>query len=200
MDSLKRIAKDGDLIVRAGDDLLSEQIRHINEIDKTYSHSGIIIWRNNQKMVCHIAPDASPADTIQYVPIDSFINTSKNLKCALYRYTLSPGEIDSMKAKLEIYSQQNIRFDKRYDMATPNSLYCSEMIALCLEYATKNRMSIKLAKIPKRMHKLMMSYFKQENVTSKILLERDIVTIDNLYRRPDCRLLMEFPLKYFPGQ
>lgn len=79
MDSLKLMAREGDLIVRAGDDLLSEQIRYINEIDKTYSHSGLIIERNNQKMVCHIAPDAAPADTIQYIPIDSFINTSKIL-------------------------------------------------------------------------------------------------------------------------
>ncbi len=200
MDSLKLIARDGDLIVRAGDDLLSEQIRYINEIDKTYSHSGLIIEVGNEKMVCHIAPDQSPADTIQLVPIDTFINTKKNLKCALYRYKLSGVEVDSMKSIIGELRRRDIRFDRRYDMATPNSLYCSEMIALCLEYATKNRMSIKLAKIPKRMHKLMMGYFKQENVTSKILIERNIVTIDNLYRRPDCGLVMEFPLKYFPGQ
>lgn len=200
IDSLKSMAKEGDLIVRQGDDLISEQIKYINDVDKTYSHSGMILEYGGKKMVCHIAPDVQPADTIQFIPIDSFLNPRKNQKCALYRYTLTPGEIDSVKSKILELKSKNIRFDKHYDLATLGTLYCSEMLANCLNWATKGRMQFKLAKTPKRMYKMMMLYFKDINLTRKILETRDIITIDNLYRRSDARLIMEFPLKYFPGQ
>ena len=94
IDSLKNICQPGDLVVRLGDDFISDRIRYLSVKDHSYSHAGIIVIHNNKKMVCHIYPDdfIAGADTIRYDIIDSFVNTRTNLKCALYRYDLSDSE------------------------------------------------------------------------------------------------------------
>src|SRR5689334_21518675 len=57
VDSFKMSARDGDLIVRLGDDYLSDRIKYLSESDKSYSHAGIIVIKNGQLLVCHIYPD-----------------------------------------------------------------------------------------------------------------------------------------------
>ncbi len=55
--SLKKAVNQGDLIVRMTDDLISEQIKFLNETDKIYSHASLVIFKNKQPFVCHIAPN-----------------------------------------------------------------------------------------------------------------------------------------------
>ena len=200
IDSLKRTARSCDMIVREGDDLISAQIRFMNDKEKEYSHAGLIIERNGQKYVCHIAPGISPADTIQYIPIDSFVDPKTNIKCALYRFDLSDAERDSIGRIIETYRQQDVRFDRRYDLNTTDKMYCTEMIYRAFKQATNNRIDPKLANIPKRMFNVLLKYFAQEKATPGILSKMKIVTVDNVYLVPQGSLVMAFPVKYFPGQ
>ncbi|HEY0751103.1 MAG TPA: hypothetical protein VGD26_08100, partial [Chitinophagaceae bacterium] len=39
LDSIHSVIQEGDLIVRLGDDLLSEQIRYLSEKDQSFSHA-----------------------------------------------------------------------------------------------------------------------------------------------------------------
>jgi hypothetical protein len=197
---LKDSAQTGDLILRAGDDMLSQQIKYLNQNDQTYSHSGLIMVQKGQKMVCDIYPYRNDADTIEFQPIDSFANPSRNLSCALYRYNLSGPERDSLISIIEQYRSNNVRFDRLYDLSTDNRLYCSEMIAKAIEGATRHRIQIKPMNIPFRMRKLVEAYFKKEGATAGVIADRKYISLDNLYLIPECRLVLKFPLKYFPGQ
>lgn len=199
VDSLKKIASEGDLIVRLGDDMISYQIKFLNEVDRSYSHAGMITEKDGQKWVTHITPEADGADTIQLTPIDSFITPGRNLRCALYRYNLSPAEKDSLRQVIARYRAQDIRFDRVYDLSTNDRMYCSEMISKSLQQATHGRLTFRTASTPPHMVPLVYNYFRPEHLTKDTVMKRKFVTIDNLYRKPECSLVMDFPLKFFPG-
>lgn len=200
LDSLKRTAENGDLVVRLTDDLISERIKYLNEADFSYSHAGLVIEKAGRKYVCHIETDPNYNDTIQFVPIDTFLNPLKNVGCALYRYSITPGERDSLRSIINGYHQANVRFDRMFNLGTDQQMYCSEMIAKALQSATNNRIVCRQANIPKRMQKVVASFFRNQDITPANVAATKIMTVDNLYRRDDCSLLMKFPLKYFPGQ
>jgi hypothetical protein len=200
IDSLKRTAQACDLLVRQGDDLISAQIRFLNETDKQYSHAGLIVEKDGKKYVCHIAPGIPPADTIQYTSIDSFLNPTYNATCALYRFNMSPAERDEVMKIIDKYKATDVRFDRVYNIKSTDKMYCTEMIYRAFKQATNNRIDPRLADIPKRMFKVLLKYFEKEKASTALLSKMKIVTVDNLYLSPHASLVMAFPLKYYPGQ
>jgi hypothetical protein len=200
IDSLKSVCQPGDLIVRLGNDLISDQIRFLSEKDHYYSHVGMIVNHNGKKMVCNISPGdfTNSADTIRYEIIDSFINPKNNLACALYRYDITDIEKIKLQAQLDSYHNQKIHFDKIYDLKTDNKLYCSEMIYKALKKVTNDRIEISQSYIPANMHHLISLFFKKFNIDSATIVNRKIIAIDNLYDNLHCRLIMKFTLKKMP--
>lgn len=200
IDNLKNVCEPGDLLVRLGDDFISDRIRYLSTTDHSYSHAGIIVMHNNKKMVCHIYPDdfVPGADTVRYDIIDSFLNTRTNLKCALYRYDLSPDEKMEVQAELNAYHNKKVHFDKRYELETDDKVYCSEMIYKALKKVTNDRIVIKQSPVPQNMQHLISIYFKKYNFSKQVISSRKIIAIDNLYNNPHCRLIMKFALKNMP--
>lgn len=200
IDSLKKICQPGDLVVRLGDDFISDRIRYLSATDPSYSHAGIIVEHDNKKMVCHIYPDdfVVGADTVRYDIIDSFLNTKTNLKCALYRYDLSDSERVNFEEALNSYHKSKIHFDKKYDLDTDDKIYCSEMIYKALKKVTNNRIVIAQSYVPTNMKRLIFIYFKKYNFTKNIISNRKIIAVDNLYNNPYCKPIMKFALKEIP--
>jgi hypothetical protein len=199
LDSFKKAASAGDLIVRLGDDVLSYQIKNMNDVQKDYSHAGIIVEKEGIAMVAHIAPEENNSDTIQYIPIDSFLIPAKNIGCALYRYNLTEQEKSFFVAAIDTMKTKGVHFDWLYNLETNDKMYCSEMISKALKHATRNRINCKEVSIPNKMLPLLVNYFKGK-LTKDVIAARKIMTIDNLYLNPECSLVMKFRLKYFPGE
>ena len=200
IDSLKKICQPGDLVVRLGDDFISDRIRYLSVTDHSYSHAGIIVMHGNKKMVCHIYPDdfVFGADTVRYDNIDSFLNTKTNLKCALYRYDLSDREKVNFEEELNSYHKKKIHFDKKYDLNTDDKVYCSEMIYKALKKVTNNRIVIAKSFVPENMQHLIFIYFKEYNFSKNIISNRKIIAMDNLYNNAHCKPIMRFALKDMP--
>ena len=199
VDSLKRTAAVGDLIVRLGDDFLSYYIKQMNEKDPSFSHAGVVVEKDGQKRVAHITPDSADKDGIAYIPIDSFINPSKTLQCALYRYNITPEEKLKAASIIEEFRQHNAIFDRLYDLKTDDKLYCSEMISKAFAKATDNRLHFKTVTASPNMRPLLVKYFKRQ-LSPEIIAKRPILTIDNLYLVPQCTRIMALTLKTLPGQ
>lgn len=197
-DSLKNAAAAGDLLVRLGDDLLSYQIKFMNELDHRWSHAGLVVEKSGQKLVAHIAPEDAGKDVVQYIPIDSFLNPQKNISCGLYRYDLSGAEKDSLDKTIQGFKDKGIRFDRIYYLKSDDELYCSEMIGKALRAATGGRINVREIKVPPRMLKALYNYFEGK-ATLKEIADRDIITIDNLYRTPHCQEIVTYDLKKLPG-
>jgi hypothetical protein len=199
VESIKELAQDGDLLVRLGDDILSYQIKFLNEKDQSFSHAGIVFEKDNQKLVAHIAPDDSTKDNIQFIAIDSFLDTEKNLLGALYRYNLSTEEKALVHKSIESYHNANVHFDWHYDMATTNRMYCSEMISKAVTQATNQRIQFRQVNVPPKMQPLLVKYFKGQ-LSKDTIATRKIMTIDNLYLKPECKKIVQVTLKSLPTQ
>jgi Permuted papain-like amidase enzyme, YaeF/YiiX, C92 family len=200
IDSLKKISQPGDLVVRLGDDFISDRIRYLSVTDHSYSHAGIVVMCENKKMVCNIYPDdfVPGADTVRYDTIDSFLNRKTNLKCALYRYDLSDSEKINLQEALDDYHKKKIHFDKKYDLKTDDKIYCSEMIYKALKKVTNNRIVIAQSDVPENMQHLIFVYFKKYNFSKNVISSRKIIAIDNLYNNEHCKPIMKFALKDIP--
>lgn len=199
VDSVRTLAEDGDLIVRLNDNIISHQVRLINEEDKSFSHAGIVQTINGLKMVTHIDSDLPGADTIRFEPIDSFINPRNNLSGGLYRYDLTSDEKKAFLSNINRYYMARAFFDRTFLLETDSLIYCSEMIYKSLRLATNDRIIIRASLIPQHMLKMVHVYMEQKYPIERIAANK-IITIDNLYRNPHCREIMRFRLKQFPGQ
>lgn len=197
--SLKDSAKEGDLLVRLSDELISERVRYLNEKDFSFSHSGVIVNYKNQKMVCNINPDIAGADTVKYEPIDSFINPKKNIVCGLFRYNLAANQAAQFVGGLNNYHAQKIRFDNLYNLATDSVLYCTEMIYKAIDKIDGKPLKIKRCLIPKRALPMVYMFFKGK-ASNEEIQKREFISLDNLYLIPQCREVMRFKLKIFPGE
>ncbi|TDH25613.1 hypothetical protein EXU57_12985 [Segetibacter sp. 3557_3] len=198
--ALSATAITGDLVVRLGDDLISERIKYLNEKDYAYSHAGIIIEVNGEKQVFHISPDGNHNDTIQVVSIDSFLNPVHNLSCGLYRYNLLTEQRAEVSKIVESYKRGGVRFDRRYSMETDQLMYCSEMIAKAITRASDSMVHFRQVHVPKRMQVMVAGFLKAEKISPQLVADTKILTLDNLYSMPECTLLAKFTLKQLPGQ
>ncbi len=195
LDRLKDSAQEGDLVVRLGDDMLSHSIRFLSQKDPSYSHTGVVVLRNGEKRVCHIYPDEAGADTIRYDPIDSFAAPAKNLQCGLFRYTLSGTEKSAFLAHVAGYDERRVHFDRLYDLATNDRVYCSEMIAKALARSTGDRIVIGESRVPKKMLPLLASYFRDEGVSKERLADGGYIALDDLYLHQACRPVIKINLR-----
>jgi hypothetical protein len=202
LDSVKLLAQTGDLLLRSGDDMLSYQIKTLNETERLYSHSGLIIEQGGQKWVAHITPDSTHLDSIQLISIDSFVNPQLNNACALYRYRLSGPEKSRIPYLIDSLRAAHVRFDRYYQLSTNDKMYCSEMIAKTIATVSGNRVSFRKTHPPAKMVKLVAKFFQKQGIpfTEKSVAERDIITLDNLYLHTDCDLIIKAKLKYYPGE
>jgi hypothetical protein len=206
IDSLKSIAQPGDMIARMNDNIISYHVKNFNYKDKTFSHAGVVVMRNGEKLVCNIDANEKGKDTVRYDPIDSFINPQENFVCGLFRFKLSDAEKENFFKELNAYHDKHVHFDRHYDLETDSLVYCSEMISKSLTRATNGRLTFQEVTTPKPMLMVMTRFFKQEapkntpdKTVTKVISERKYIPIDVLYLNPDCIELMRFKLKHFPG-
>src|ERR1700694_2128618 len=54
IDTLKAVAREGDLITRMNDNIVSFHVKNLNETDKAFSHAGVIVMKDGKKLVCNI--------------------------------------------------------------------------------------------------------------------------------------------------
>jgi hypothetical protein len=201
VDSLKAHCMEGDLVVHLNDDIVSDVIRNMNDSDKSYSHSGIIVIRNGKKMVCNIYPSLHPntyTDTIQYEPLDSFLNPRMNLTAGLFRYDLNDTEKKAFLAAIDSTKAANPHFDEMYNYSTDSLLYCSEMIAKALVKATNGRYHFKQILLSETMVKVFKLYYQRKKYSDKLVRSTAYISIDNLYNIPQCKEIARVKLKYMP--
>jgi hypothetical protein len=198
LDSLQQLSKAGDLIVRLSDDLISMQVSGLNLQDKRYAHAGIVYDSIGQKWVKHLHPNTNPA-YMQTELLDSFIVPEKTIRCGLYRYQISDLEKKKWLQQIDSLQEKGVVFDRLYDLTTDDEMYCSEMIAKTLAKATSPSIITMQTKVPARLVKTLEKYFAQQNIDPSLVKKRTIITIDQLYLRPNCTEIMSCSLKIFPN-
>jgi hypothetical protein len=191
-----QLAKNGDLVVRSGQEFSSQFIKQFNRHDKTYSHSGIVFYENGYPFVYHIVTgDESPDGTMRRDSLSRFCNPRKNFGFAIYRYDLNEPETRNFQEEVKGWYKKKVRFDSSFNMKTDDRMYCSEMIKKSLAAATGNRIDIATTSTTPEEAKFFSAHL---HLDSAYLSKLGIVALDNLYLNPHCRLIKKFDFNLQP--
>ncbi|RYZ18508.1 MAG: hypothetical protein EOO16_22325 [Chitinophagaceae bacterium] len=198
LDSFRRLARPGDLVLRLGEDMVSYSIRYLSERDPSYSHVGLVLEKDGALQVAHIGPYAGGRDTLQSEPIDSFLSPAHNLAAGLYRFRISDAERARFLGNVAKYQQRRVHFDYAYDLATNDKLYCSELIAKSLSPATGNRLQFAAQPVPPSMKRLIGAYLAGTIGDSARIGTGRYIPLDELYRSTVCDSILKISLRSNP--
>jgi hypothetical protein len=190
MDEGQSLLKEGDLVVRLNRDPSSQFIRNLNRHDRTYSHSGIVIYENGYPYIYHmVMGDENPDGKLKKDSLTRFCNPRKNMAYGIYRYDLSTAEFKKLKTIVYDWYAKGIRFDADFNLSTDDKMYCSEMISKALEKATGNRIRIETTRLTATEAGLFSLYSHRPYAyTSK----QKVVSIDELYTNSYCHLVKKY--------
>lgn len=160
IDSAKTLIRHGDIIVRNGRDEISAAARSFNRTDFTYSHCGLCFIENDSVFVYHaIGGKENPSMQLKREYLNYFCASKYNDKFAIFRFSLSETELDTLKRIVKNSFDSKLMFDIFYNMTTDDKMYCSEFVYKSLSQAMNETWTIQPNK------SIMLSY----------------VTIDDLY-------------------
>ena len=142
------IVKQGDLILRTGNDFTSESLRQMSHFDKTYSHCGIASYENDTLFVYHaLGGDWNPDEKLRRDRFELFCNPKENRGFGVYTYKLNNGEIQKLDSVIKSWYKKSFTFDMNFDLATDEKLYCAEFVSKAINKATDGRMVFDLTRI-----------------------------------------------------
>ena len=119
----------GDLIFRSGTSLDSRLIRVVDRASR-YSHVGMVDLSDGVVHVVHIEPGNDDVDGhVRREPLRDFLGDEKASGYAVYRVS---GADDgraaaAVRAALD-YQAAGVTFDRRFDLETPATMYCTELV------------------------------------------------------------------------
>ncbi len=133
VDSIKSIVKEGDIVFRIGEGVVS-RIVLASDINGKYSHIGMIINENDTLKVAHSVPgehnDDLDFDRVKIDAIEIFFSQNHASAGAVMRLNLSDKQRKTLSKSAIDKERQNVKFDHDYDLNDTCSLYCTEFIQL----------------------------------------------------------------------
>ena len=129
IDSLKKMIRTGDLILRTGNDFTSESLRSLNQRDQTYSHCGIASLENDSLFVYHsLGGDWNPDQKIRRDPLEVFAEPYSNRGVAIYRFPFTTDEANTLMITVKRLHDMGVMFDMKFDLESNDHMYCAEFV------------------------------------------------------------------------
>jgi len=129
IDSALRILRNGDLLLRTGNDVTSYMFSRMNKKDKTYSHCGLVRLENGYPFVYHaIGGEDNPDELLRRDSVHTWLSPETNEGFAIGRYALRPHEFLALDSCILDYYRKRPRFDMKFDLGTEEKLYCAEFV------------------------------------------------------------------------
>ncbi|MBK9483602.1 MAG: hypothetical protein IPO02_16835 [Bacteroidetes bacterium] len=138
-DSAKVFLTDGCIVLRRGNDIISEMFSKLNQTDCSYSHCGIAFQENGKWFVYHsIGGEDNPDQKMKKERYENFILPAQNKGFGICQLTLKNAQIDKLHVILDSLYQKKIPFDMKFDLQSDDRLYCAEMVYKSIQQATQN--------------------------------------------------------------
>ncbi len=184
------LLKEGDLLVRLNRDPSSRFIKCFNHRDKSYSHSGIVFFENGYPYVYHIVDgEENPDEKMRKDSLSRFCSPRKNIAYGIYRYDLSVVEINNMKNIIYAWYAGGLKFDGKFNLASDDRMYCSEMISKAVKKASINRIIIQPVEMSSIEAGILTAY---THLPFQYTNRLPIIPIDALYVNPFCHLVKKY--------
>lgn len=142
-DSAINLIQSGDIVLRKGRDQLSQIFASLNTHNQQYSHCGLAQRTDSGLYIYHIIlSEHNPEGKVMFESVNSFINPTINAKWAIVRYQLNSQQISDLLQQVKNYAADGLTFDKQFDLATDDKMYCTEMLYKALVSTTKDTLLI----------------------------------------------------------
>ena len=187
---VKDSIREGDLILRCGNDFISESLSDFSQQEKLYSHSGIAIMDDEIMYVySNMAGDINPDEIMRRDNIDSFITPVNNVAVGIYSYYITNEELEKLKKIIHTHYLNKLPFDMNFDLSTNDKMYCAELIAKAVEDATSKRIVFSKSLINNALKEKYMKKLLEKKIipSAKMADQREYLALDNLYFNPHCR-------------
>lgn len=181
--SSKKLLEDGDLVTRSDDDFESLTLMNFSQKEKSYSHSGIVFKEDSDYYVYHSMTGAeNPEGLCRRDPFDSFVNPLKKTGFGIFKYQLSLAETDRLHTFFKKNHAAKIPFDIYFNLATDDSMYCSELIYKGLKEATGGRVILPTTVIKNYRPKIL-----GHRYNNRFFKTFEYIAIDDLYLNRFCK-------------
>jgi hypothetical protein len=128
-DSCISFLSNGCIVLRRGNDVISDMFSQFNRTDKTYSHCGIAFKENEEWYVYHsIGGEDNPDAVLRKEPFATFVRRECNHGFGIGKVLISEKEANQVKEVVYSFYNQKIPFDMQFDLSSDDRLYCAEMI------------------------------------------------------------------------
>ena len=188
--TVKDSIHEGDLVLRCGNDFISESLSDFSQNEKLYSHSGVALMDNGTMYIySNMAGDINPDEIMRRDVVDSFITPVHNIAVGIYRYDITTSELEKLRNIIHTHYTNKLQFDMNFDLATDDKMYCAEMIAKSVEQATGKRIVFSKSLITPGLKEKYLKKLLDKKVipSAKVADQRDYLALDNLYLNPYCR-------------
>ena len=129
IDSAVQLLQYRDLVVRTGSDVTSYMLRQMNQLDKTYSHCGLVQVENGYPFVYHsIGGEDNPDEELRRDSARFFFSPEHNTGFGIMRYKFGQTELSKLSAIVNTYYRQRKKFDMDFDLRTDDRFYCAEFV------------------------------------------------------------------------
>lgn len=129
VDSCVGLLKQGDVVVRKGNDVTSEMLCLMNATDKSYSHCGIVLIENGYPFVYHsIGGEDNPDARLRRDSANFWFSPANNLSFGIVRLDVPENKKDNLSGIVRRYYRQGKRFDIKFDLKSEDRFYCAEFI------------------------------------------------------------------------
>jgi hypothetical protein len=144
IDSSLQYLQSGDIVVRTGSDVTSYMLSQFNQLDKTYSHCGVVIIENGYPFVYHsIGGEDNPDAKIRRDSIKQFFSPANNLGFGIARLRISEQQSLKLQQIVKQYYSEKRMFDMSFDLNTDDRLYCAEFVYKAVNQAVADNKFLK---------------------------------------------------------
>ncbi|MGH2642871.1 MAG: hypothetical protein ACRDE2_02890 [Chitinophagaceae bacterium] len=144
----KSLLKDGDLVLRTGNDFISLTLRQFSVHNKTYSHCGLVRIIHGKIYIYNaIGGEDNPNARLRRDSFESFCNPEENLGFGIFQYDLTPIQHHRLDSIVDLYYKLRIKFDMKFDLKTDSTMYCAEFVYKAVTRATEDSAYMPLSHI-----------------------------------------------------
>ncbi|MDR0228807.1 MAG: hypothetical protein LBI72_07065 [Flavobacteriaceae bacterium] len=125
--------KSGDIVLRKGKGYFSDIFKQMGSREKRFSHIGILSKENDSIMVYHIEADEFTGEGYALrEDLMSFVRNSEEY--SFFENTMDSLSNHAMLSKAKSYFNLKVKFDLSFNVEDDDKLYCSELVAKCINY------------------------------------------------------------------
>lgn len=127
--------REGDLVFRSGNGVISDWFRRCSLTDPSYSHAGILLKYNGVDYVVHMEQTAADG-SLRMERLSDFWGPRISHAGAVYRLDLPEEQRQRLQREIRADLQKGVVFDEQFVLDDDAKMYCSEWIRNKVIHAT----------------------------------------------------------------